>query len=243
MLKQFGGHAALCSANNRYSLTLLLLLVGFLHTAHAVEPLPSDLIDFNSPNGYVMFHRSTDRNALKLLSQFTTQKTNSFCGVASAVMILNAVPKPSPLDQQHSPYHYFNQDNFFSDQVTRIKSPEEVQKYGLSLPELAKIIQCHGLKTTVHYASDLNLTLFRALLRKTIINQHFIIVNYFRTELGQKGGGHYSPIAAYDARTDRFLILDVARYKYPAFWVKTQTLWHAVNTVDASDSRGVIVSK
>lgn len=222
---------------------LLLILVSFFHAAHAVEPIPSDLIDFNSPSGYVIFHRSSNLNALKLLSHFTTQKTNSFCGVASAVMILNAVHNAAPLDQDHLPYHYFTQDNFFSDPVARIKSVEQVQINGLSLTELARILECHGIKTTVHYASDLNLNLFRALLRKTIINQHYIIVNFFRTGLGQEDGGHHSPIAAYDAHTDRFLILDVARYKYPAYWVKTQRLWNAVNTVDGSRSRGVIVSQ
>jgi Phytochelatin synthase len=33
--------------------------------------------------------------------------------------------------------------------------------------------------------------------------------------IGQEQGGHISPLAAYDAETDRFLILDVSRYKYP----------------------------
>ena len=43
----------------------------------------------------------------------------------------------------------------------------------------------------------------------------FVIVNYLRKAIGQEKGGHISPLAAYDAETDRFLILDVSRYKYP----------------------------
>jgi hypothetical protein len=42
-----------------------------------------------------------------------------------------------------------------------------------------------------------------------------VIVNYLRKAIGQEKGGHISPLAAYDAETDRFLILDVSRYKYP----------------------------
>jgi hypothetical protein len=35
-----------------------------------------------------------------------------------------------------------------------------------------------------------------------------VIVNYLRNAIGQEWGGHISPLAAYDADTDRFLILD-----------------------------------
>jgi hypothetical protein len=44
-------------------------------------------------------------------------------------------------------------------------------------------------------------------------------VNYQRGALGQKESGHISPLAAYNAASDRFLILDVAAYKYPPVWV------------------------
>ena len=94
----------------------------------------------------------------------------------------------------------------------------------------------------MYYASNLNLELFRSLLLKAISNQHFIIVNFLRTSLGQEGGGHHSPVAAYDTITDRFLILDVARYKYPAYWVKADKLWNAVDTKDKTRSRGFLVS-
>lgn len=51
--------------------------------------------------------------------------------------------------------------------------------------------------------------------------------------MGQEKGGHISPIAAYNQETDRFLILDVSRYKYPPIWVKTADLWRAIATVDS----------
>jgi hypothetical protein len=50
--------------------------------------------------------------------------------------------------------------------------------------------------------------------------------------MGQETGGHISPLAAYDSKSDRFLILDVARYKYPPVWVSASDLFVAMNTTD-----------
>ena len=73
-----------------------------------------------------------------------------------------------------------------------------------------------------------------------------MVVNYLRKVIGQESGGHISPIAAYNKETDRFLILDVSRYKYPPVWVKAEELWQAINTVDSDGekTRGfVLVSR
>ena len=47
--------------------------------------------------------------------------------------------------------------------------------------------------------------------------------------------------------TDRFLILDVARYKYPPVWVNASDLFAAMNTTDSANNnktRGyVLVAK
>jgi hypothetical protein len=63
-----------------------------------------------------------------------------------------------------------------------------------------------------------------------------VLVNYLRKTLGEETGGHISPLAAYDAKADRFLILDVARYKYPPVWVKTADMFGAMNTPDAANN-------
>jgi hypothetical protein len=43
--------------------------------------------------------------------------------------------------------------------------------------------------------------------------------------MGQEGHRHISPLGAYDADTDRFLILGVSRYKAPAVWTPTERLF------------------
>ena len=73
---------------------------------------------------------------------------------------------------------------------------------------------------------------------------HFVIVNYLRKAIGQEKGGHISPLAAYDGKADRFLILDVARYKYPPVWVKASELFDAMNTQDSDNedkTRGFVL--
>jgi hypothetical protein len=56
--------------------------------------------------------------------------------------------------------------------------------------------------------------------------------------------GHISPLAAYDKEGDRFLILDVSRYKYPPVWVEAAALFAAMNTTDKDNenrTRGYVI--
>ena len=43
--------------------------------------------------------------------------------------------------------------------------------------------------------------------------------------LTQTGTGHFSPIGGYHAEKDLALILDVARFKYPPYWMPLPLLW------------------
>ena len=97
----------------------------------------------------------------------------------------------------------------------------------------------------VRHAEDSNLDEFRKTAAAEVGSAgRFVIVNYLRAAIGQEKGGHISPLAAYDAESDRFLILDVSRYKYPPVWVETAALFDAMNTPDADNgdrSRGYVV--
>ncbi|MDB5884646.1 MAG: glutathione gamma-glutamylcysteinyltransferase, partial [Polaromonas sp.] len=76
-------------------------------------------------------------------------------------------------------------------------------------------------------------------------NKRFV-ANYFRQSIGQIGGGHISPVAAYDSKSDRVLVLDVAKYKYPPVWMTVADLYAAMQAVDSGSGkpRGfVVVSK
>ena len=62
-----------------------------------------------------------------------------------------------------------------------------------------------------------------------------MIVNHLRKAIGGEIGSHISQFAAHGGKADRFLMLDVARYKYPPVWVKTADMFAAMNTPDAAN--------
>lgn len=72
---------------------------------------------------------------------------------------------------------------------------------------------------------------------KFIEQQTFLVVSYNRKILQQTGTGHFSPIAAYDPKTDSALILDTARFKYPPHWVKLDLLFESMKSVDVETGR------
>jgi hypothetical protein len=115
----------------------------------------------------------------------------------------------------------------------------------MTLDQLGGLLALHPLTIEVHHAANGGLDSFRAAARNYLAaKDHFVIVNYLRRAIGQQSGGHISPLAAYDAKADRFLILDVARYKYPPVWVKASDLFDAMNTTDAANdnkTRGYVL--
>ena len=212
-------------------------------------PLSPQLIPFSSSEGEQLLVESNARQDYFLLSnQFVTQINQAYCGVASSVMVLNALGLPAPESIQYKPFHVFTQENFFDRAETKkVVSADLVSKRGMTLSQLGDLLNSHGAKVQIYYGSDVDLDRFRSLLVQNLSKRdNFAIVNYLRKTIGQERGGHISPIAAYNQRTDRFLILDVSRYKYPPVWVRAVDLWYAIKTVDADagKTRGfVLVTK
>jgi Phytochelatin synthase len=214
-----------------------------------VLPTSPQLIPFSSTEGEQLLIDSQARqDYFRLSNQFVTQINQAYCGVASSVMILNALEIPAPESPQTKPFRAFTQENFFNREETKkVVSLDLVSKRGMTLAQLGDLLTSHGAKVKVYYGSDLDLDRFRSLLRQNLSERdNFAIVNYLRRTIGQERGGHISPIAAYNQRTDRFLILDVSRYKYPPVWVKAVDLWQAIKTMDSASgkTRGfVLVTK
>ena len=68
-----------------------------------------------------------------------------------------------------------------------------------------------------------------------------LIVNYHRAAVGQVGGGHISPLGAYDTGTDSVLVLDVNPSHYPWVWMPIPTLIQGMRTRDVLENRGYIL--
>ena len=208
--------------------------------------LSPNLIGFDTPEGETLLIASKSKNDFFPLStQFVTQINQAYCGVASMVMVLNSLKVPAPEAPQYKPFRVFTQDNFFSNEKTRtVVNSEAVTRQGMTLDELGGLLGSYNVQVKVYHASGTNLAEFRKLAAENLKQPgNFIIINYLRKEIGQERGGHISPLAAYNELTDRFLIMDVSRYKYPPVWVKTADLWKAMNTVDstAGKTRGFVL--
>ena len=211
--------------------------------------LPSNLIDLNSVAGENLLIESEARkDYIPLSIQFVTQDNLAYCGVASIVMVLNVLDVPAPDTPQYRNFRIFTQENFFNQHQTKqVMPPEKVARMGMTLAELGNLLATYPVKATVYYGSDVSLDQFRNLIVQNLSEaNNFVLLNYLRRGIGQEGGGHISPIAAYDRDSDRFLILDVSRYKYPPVWVQVEELWKATNTIDSTSgkTRGfVLVSR
>jgi hypothetical protein len=211
--------------------------------------LPANLVDFNSPTGeHYLIEAGANADYFPLASQFVTQKTQAFCGVASLAMVLNAIGAEAPSTPEYQPFKYFTQDNVLNADTDAILPREVLARQGTTLDQLGALVSYHGLVAEVRHAGDETLDAFRARAREALAaGDRYVIVNYLRKALGQQIGGHISPLGAYDEKQDRFLIMDVARYKYPPVWVASADLYAAMNTpdiVNGGKTRGyVLVSK
>lgn len=202
---------------------------------------PVALIPLPSAAGLaLLMQRDTLRADYAALAQwFETQAHLAYCGVASSVMVLNSLALPAPVADNLSPYHLWTQTNLFSDPAsTRFVRAERVIRQGISLEQLDGLLASQGTLVRRYHGDTLSLEQFRWLLRRNLSEPaDRLLVNYDRKAVGQAGGGHISPLAAYDPRSDRVLILDVARYRYPAAWVAVPDLWRAVRTIDGGTGR------
>ena len=209
-------------------------------------PLPAGLTDLSSPQGETFFRESGALEAyFPIAANFVTQKTQAYCGVASIVMVLNALGAPAPSTPEYLPYRTFTQDNLLDESTDAILPRAVLARQGMTLDQLGGLLALHPVAVEVHHAADGGLDAFRAAARDYLAaKDHFVVVNYQRKVLGELIGGHISPLAAYDEKADRFLILDVARYKYPPVWVKASDLFDAMNTPDAANdnkTRGYVL--
>jgi len=223
------------------ALTIATLSLALLPQTSRAIPIP-----LASPEGLKLLSSSNARSDYGSLAQeFLTQANLAYCGVASSVMVLNSLKQSAPAVSGYGDYHFWTQDNLWSgtESATVVKA-SQVQRQGMTLMELATLLQSHGLVVEPIHGQTLDLETFRQRLRQSLSDpSDRLLVNYNRQSLGQNGGGHISPVAAYHASSDQVLILDVARYRYPTVWVPLRDLWQAIRTIDPSSgkSRGIVL--
>lgn len=195
-------------------------------------PVPPPLKIQNTPLSSTYLSNAkyaTDYQALK--ENFEEQIYRSYCGVASSVTVLKA------LNIEVSQREYFNKS------VSQVRSSMRTFFTGMPLNDLSGLLEAHGAEVVTYYGSQVTLNEFRQIIMKNLSNPNdFALVNYARGALGQKPGGHISPLAAYDENLDKVLVMDVASFKYPPVWIPVNLLFKSISTIDSETglSRGLV---
>jgi hypothetical protein len=212
-------------------------MIAFLLLAQ-LQQLPQQLISLESEAGQKIFAQAEGkRDFFALAGTFEQQESQSFCGVASSVAVLNAMPLLAP--ELAGGYRGFTQSNVFDEPARKA-----IARGGLTVEQLAAALRSQGVEARAMHADATTLRQFREEAAGNVAKTgDYILVDFLRTKLGQDFGAHWSPLAAYDSATDRFLVLDVNRRRYPPYWVKAGDLFDAMNTFDpdAAATRGYVV--
>src|SRR3990172_7796617 len=114
---------------------LAIILYSFLSPALAgTQPA---VIYWDSATGKTLRARiPADADYWQLAPTFAVQMTQSYCAVASAITVLNAMPISKPVDPAYAPYAYFTQNNFFTPEVIKVISPKTVLAIGMTREQM-----------------------------------------------------------------------------------------------------------
>ena len=221
------------------------LLCMTLSALPALAEETPDIIYWDTATGKVLRARiPADADYWQLIPTFAEQISQSYCSVASAITVLNAMSIKKPVDPRYAPYSYFTQSNFFSPQASKIIRPQTVLSMGMTREEVMGTLAANGAHANSVAGNTFTDDSLRDLLARALGDDgQFVLANYLRASLGQHGYGHWSVLAAYDRESDHVLILDVAKYKYPPTWVSISALHRAIATTDATSGkpRGLVL--
>ena len=236
----------------------------------AVALAPAPLVPFASEEGLARLARSKAKvDFPALANQFEAQYNGAFCGPTSAAIVLNTIRSRSaelPRDRsrqraedlQYVPATFdpivprYTQDNVITKgQKTRAQvlgEPVTIdgkaqRDFGYQLRQLDEMLRANGLVTRLNIVAD---DKPEKDIRADLIGnlQHagdYVIAGYRREAVGQRGGGHISPLGAYDAESDSVLVLDVNPASAGWVWMPAATLIKGMRTFDTVENRGYIL--
>lgn len=228
------------------------------------------LVSFASDEGVARLGRSGAKvDFAALVNQFEAQYNGAFCGPTSAAIVLNTVhSRSTDLPRDHTRLRKddvqfmragadpivprFTQDGVI-DRGSKTRAQvlgepitiggKQVQDFGYQLRQFDAMLRANGLVTTVVVVDDAR---SEQAIRTDLVDNlerggDYVIVNYRREAVGQKGGGHISPLGAYDAASDSFLVLDVNPAVAGWVWMPAATLVKGMRTFDTVENRGYVL--
>jgi glutathione gamma-glutamylcysteinyltransferase len=207
---------------------------------------------------------------IPLSEHFCNQSDPAYCGVTTLLMVLNVFAMDPHVRWKHGWRYFGNEDVLLSqccltpERIRRagISMHEFAQlascqgvRVRMQRPQPPSAIETDSGSVHTNPSFDLDdLQRFRLDIQRVLSGtaetsgnpaaametNGVIVVSFSRAVLGQTGDGHFSPLAAYHAATDQVLVLDVARFKYPPYWVTVTDLYRSLLPHDpaTSQSRG-----
>ena len=228
-----------------------------------------NLVYWSTPLGIERLNQSKYKSDFFALSNhFQPQPNGIVCGPTTGSIVLNALRKGKKdinipflklkdrlkknLPKNYDPQiRMYSPENFIPKNAEGIKTEAEIfgqkingkRDFGLQIRQLHKLMIANGAHSLLRVVSSkVPLKKLKAEFLKNLQNPNdFIIINYKRNRLGQTGGGHISPVAAYHEESDSFLVMDVNPNKYPWVWVKATLLRSAMQTFDTKENRGYLL--
>ncbi len=229
-----------------FSFILLAVTAAQASTAWALQPkYGPEATPLSRAPGYFRSAKAPDFWAL--IPYYLPQQDGRSCSLASVTMLLNAVRSRQDLTS----------DDELATQPTllaKVNHPVWNKALGplgrgVTLDQLGTLIEAtlkaYGLQKAQIQVVHTDSTDPAALqdLRKALeANEKnpddFLVANFSQgTYTGDTGGGHIAPIAAYDPKTRKVLVLDPDRQWYEPYWVSDQTFLKGMATKDPDSAK------
>ncbi len=237
----------------------------------SADPDSTALVEWASGESAERLSRSSHKaDFFPLSNHFISQDNAIFCGPVSSAIVLNALrlgrKDGLPQDRQSiarnelvylpegaNPFYgKYTPNNVLTERTkTRLEvlgkpiliDGDHRSDFGLQLRQLAQVLGSHGLEVVTRVVDEhADPAAIRSELAANLAaGGDFVLVNYARGSLGQEGGGHISPLGAYDKSSDSFLIMDVNPNRAPWVWVEARDLIAAMRTFDTVENRGYLL--
>ena len=224
------------------------------NVTHRHKDLPEFVIYMNTTEAYRMLAMGGvgfidyAQDYFLIQQGYDAQMNQAYCPVATSAAILNSLRGhiELPMDPVYNPYPYATQPDMFNE-CTNAHVIQKNAHYdgifaspgGLGMPQTKALLECHlhsnDWNVTAHHLDPYVISIhdFRRDLQEALANTKArVMINYDRKAAGQVGGGHWSPIGAFSPDMDAFLVMDVAKYKYPNAWISTSLLYKSLQTFD-----------
>ncbi len=232
--------------------TLFVALLVSSGTASAAPKYGKNTIPLAEDASY--FRGATKTDFFKLIPYYVPQHNDKACGVASSVIVLNALFAE---ERNTAEGKNIDVDEVFKLNPTYKKISGATGK-GLTLDELAesytKVFEKASggpFTATIERFDGKDAKAELKRLEKFLTanekdQKNFVVANFLQGVLtGDKDGmiGHISPIGAYDTKKKRVLVMDVDRKYYQPYWVGVDKFFDAINTTDpgTSKKRGLVL--